>query len=292
MRAWWMVLLLAGCGGDGGGGSGDDDDDDDDDGAEVDLRALCEAAADCEQGTYELDVDQCVEGMEAMRQDALSEGCGREYRDYVGCLSADPTCEDGQLSIGTCEDEAVGLVACLSGYSTYPTYPYYTYTSTTPAPTTNPTTEPTGLDSMRVDCNGGLLDVGVGAFVVDGAEAILDVADTVNAPNNYYEAHSIPPVAVSGNFTEFASTLQPGLAYDDGVSSLFSCDPGVHYDESPPGSVMSYVVRAYDLAGLVDCFAVGDDAEGMVEGAFETYGNTLQHSDVSSANCSVGAWSR
>jgi len=287
MRAWWMVLLLAACGGDGGSGSGDDDDDDDDV-AEVDLRALCEAAADCEQGTYELDVDQCVEGMEALRQDAVSDGCGREYRDYVGCLSADPTCEDGQLSIGTCEDEAVELVDCLSGYSTYPTYPYYTYTSTP----TYPTTGPTGLDSMRADCSGGLLDVEVGAFVADGVEAVIDVADTVNAPNNYYEAHSIPPVAVSGNFTEFASTLQPGLTYDDGISSLFSCDPGVHYDEDPKGSVMTYVVRAYDLGGLADCFAVGDDAAGMIAGAFETYGNTIQHGDISSANCVEGAWSR
>ncbi len=150
---------------------------------------------------------------------------------------------------------------------------------------------PTGIEGYGVACAGGNVTFDVTTYLTDGSEAIVDVADTANA-GGYYEAHSFGPTASGAGATDFSLTIPADGSYSNGVSSLFSCDPDTHYEEDPKGKIMTYVVRAYDLGGLADCFAVGQDTSGMIGGAYKTYGNVDLPEDISAANCSEGSWSR
>jgi len=164
-------------------------------------------------------------------------------------------------------------------------------TGTTPGDDDDDTPGPTGIDGYAVSCGGGNVTFSVTTYLTDGSEAIVDVADTANA-GGYYEAHSLPPTASAPGATDFGATIPADGTYQNGVSSLFSCDPDTHYEEDPKGKIMTYVVRAYDLGGLADCFAVGHDPAGMIGGAYDTFGNTDQPADISAANCTEGSWSR
>mgnify|MGYP000247336506 FL=1 len=129
------------------------------------------------------------------------------------------------------------------------------------------------------------LELEVTAAVQNGAQAIVDFADTGNA-TSYYEAHALQPSATSEEGTTFVGRVGTGASYVAGMSSVFSCAPGVHFDEARAGEVMSYVVRSYDSGGrLDDCYASGQDPAGMLGKSYPDFGNTLQHGDITAANC-------
>jgi len=128
------------------------------------------------------------------------------------------------------------------------------------------------------EVNGEPVSLEVHASLADGSQSVIDMADTVHA-SNYYEAHTLFPTASSGGYTDFAASLVSGdgtvLQYVDGVSTTFQCAPGVHFG-ADFGDVMTYVIRTYDADGaLWECFAAGNDPQGMIDGEYSTFGNTI-----------------
>lgn len=147
----------------------------------------------------------------------------------------------------------------------------------------------TGIDGFMAMCSGDDVTFDVGAFV-DGTEAIVDFADTANAPGNYYEAHVVPPTSSGDGYTDFSLTIPSTGSYEAGVSTLFSCAADVHFEEATPGAIMTYGVRVYDGAGLADCMIVGEDYAGFAAGSYDDFGNTIQAADLNETNCEEGVW--
>jgi len=84
-------------------------------------------------------------------------------------------------------------------------------------------------------------------------------------------------------FTEYGVTnMTTATGYVDAVSTLFDCT--YHINDI----VMSYVVRVYDMSGtLLVCEAYGDDPQGMIDGDYDTWGNTINYADVSPKTCTA-----
>jgi len=121
--------------------------------------------------------------------------------------------------------------------------------------------------------------------VLDGSEAVVDVADTANV-EAHYESHWLQPEDASLAGTVFGAVWETDGTYLPGMSSRFSCAPDVHFVEENLGDVMTYVVRAYAADGsLFDCFAGGNDADNMLSKAYYDHGNTYRHDDISPENC-------
>ena len=127
--------------------------------------------------------------------------------------------------------------------------------------------------------NGEPVTLEVTASVDNGSKSVIDMADT-NNNTPYYEAHTLLPTASSNGITDFAASVTSGdgatLQYNDGVSTTFQCAPDVHFAEANFATTMSYIVRTYESDGSVwECFAAGNDAAGMVDGDYNTYGNEI-----------------
>jgi hypothetical protein len=292
MQRWmWLVVLgLVACGGPQGDDGDDGDDDDDDDSFQaVDFEEVCADAADCALSVGQaFDIDECVEASEEARAQAIADGCGNEYRRLLSCSIETAECDDGFFVSEGCDAEVDDYLDCLVGGTYYYT-DYTDYTDTDYTYTDEPT-EPdfVAIDAAMAGCSGDTAELELWASAPGATEGIVDFADTVNGPNNYYESHPMTP----RTDTEFVATLPSTGSYVAGAETLYPCSPGQFHDEDPKGSQMSYVFRLYDGNELLDCFAVGHDPSGLLGGAYETYGNTIDHGDVSAANCALGSWAR
>ena len=256
-RSFWVVVVWAsGCGWALGGGESSE--------AGDDLRVSCEAAEDCADGAVEQTVDACVEGS---GQEVSLSGCASEVEAFAECF------REGEPSdIGD------------SGF----TYASYTHTSDTAVETLPP-----GHRLLpTVGCADGELEVTLDYLAADGIEAVFDAVDTANAPDHWYETHYIPWVGSADGVTSFQANLRTSTDYINGVGSAFSCDPGVHFEEAPLNSVMTYVFRVYDAGGLADCMVIGNFPFGIFEGVYDTYGNTVLPEDINRDNCAEGGWVR
>jgi len=283
------LLLAPAC--IGGGGKDDDDEEDE---ADIDFESLCEEIVACLDTSYPglLDVDTCVADNEAALDEINDDGCGSEYARYTDCFQSNAVCVDGIYTAGSaCDDQLDDYQDCL------PTTTRDTDdTGAGPGPgddddddtTTVPFTFEASVTCPRSDT----VEMWVTASVDSGSKALIDAADTRNA-NNYYETHTLLPVSSGNGLTEFAASMPTSTGiYVDGGSSIFSCDPDVHYDTAP-GDIMTYIVRAYDSGGaLWDCFASGHDPDGMLAGDYDDFGNTIDYSSVSPASCSTSRRAR
>ena len=286
-RSFWVVVVWAsGCGWALGGGESSE--------AGDDLRVYCEAAEDCADGAFDQTVDACVDGMEDLRQEASLLGCGELFRTYMSCLTDNPTCSGQEVSLSGCVSEVEAFAECFregepsdigdSGF----TYASYTHTSDTAVETLPP-----GHRLLpTVGCADGELEVTLDYLAADGIEAVFDAVDTANAPDHWYETHYIPWVGSADGVTSFQANLRTSTDYINGVGSAFSCDPGVHFEEAPLNSVMTYVFRVYDAGGLADCMVIGNFPFGIFEGVYDTYGNTVLPEDINRDNCAEGGWVR
>lgn len=101
-------------------------------------------------------------------------------------------------------------------------------------------------------------------------DARIDIVDSYRGPEiARYESHALYPQGP--NITApYVAWLIADSYYGDGVATRFACleEEEEELAEVPGGQTMTYLVRIYDGAALVDCYAVGHDAPGMIDGAY------------------------
>jgi len=131
------------------------------------------------------------------------------------------------------------------------------------------------VHDLYVSCEDGdgAATLQVVAQVDHGSRSVVDLSDTPS-PAPTYESHTLQPVSSAGGITEFEATLATAsTSYDDGVATTMTCAPD---QLAEPRTSLSVIVRTYDRDGsLWECFAAGDDPQGMVDGTYDTTGNTV-----------------
>ena len=154
-------------------------------------------------------------------------------------------------------------------------------------------TGPTLVQLTQVSC----LDNSTVRFYVetDGwtGDGLWFSQETGNAEPQWADEHDILSFEFDdcGFWDHLEQELTTGAGVSDwsvNQSTVFSCEPNVHFDGS---GVMSYAARVYDIDGnFADCLAWGHDPQGMIDGDYSRANEPTAASELDS--CEIGVPTR